>query len=137
MTNLKNLNLQEIEARVLKKNEAELIDENVNQLKRGEDANGGKFPEYASSDYYKGKASQGLLFNAGKHFNFYLEGDFTEKFFLKQNNNNSEIDSKDSKRDKLVNLVSGQPIFGIQKIDNLNLAPDFEKEILNDITKGI
>ena len=138
MKNLKKLNFQEIEKKVLKKNEARFIDLNIDQLKHGQDANGGNFPEYSNDDYYKGKAAEGLLFQAGRRFNFILEGNFTEAFNFKQQGSDSFIDSTDSKRDKLVSLVSGQPIFGIQdknltKAENEFLTEDIEKEVLQGL----
>jgi hypothetical protein len=135
------LNLQQAEAKVLKKNEAKIIDANIEQLKRGEDASGSKFPEYEYESYYKGKASQGLTEQAGKHYNLLLTGDFREGFFAKFENANMIIDSKDEKRNKLVRLVPGQPIFGTQdrELEKINpdLIEDLQTEILDEWFKGI
>lgn len=135
---MKTLNLQEIEKRVLQKHQSEIIDSNIEQLKRGEDAEGNKLPEYEYESYYKGKAAQGLLFNAGRHWNFILEGDFTGGFYVYQKQNNAIIDSRDSKRERLVRKVMPQPIFGLQdnelkELEQNYLIEEIEKEILNHL----
>ena len=135
--NLQKLNLQKIEKKILKNNEEEIIDLNISQLSDGEDAEGNKFPKYANDDYFKFKKSQGLIEKSGKHYNFLLTGDFREGFYTQFKDYNMTIDSKDEKRNRLVSLVSGQPIFGLQKKSLENLEKEFitelQKEILNEI----
>jgi len=138
-SNIKNINLQIVGEIVLKKNEAEILDANIEQLSRGEDADGAKFPEYANEDYFNTKRGEGLIEKAGNHYNFLLEGDFRKGFMAKYQNDNMIIDSTDSKREKLVELVSGWEIFGIQdkNIEKLDLADDYSEEILKQMMNGI
>lgn len=135
---LNSLNLQKIERKGIEANQEIIIDLNISQLKKGEDSDGRKFPEYANEDYYKTKGAQGLLFQAGKHYNFILEGNFTEGFILKFQGNNAIIDSTDNKKDRLVDLVSGWSIFGLQEnsMKELNeyLFEFFEEQIQKQLS---
>lgn len=139
--NLSKLNLEAIERKLLEENKAEIMDLNIDQLKYGQDADGGLFPEYSNNEYFKAKQSEGLTESAGRHYNLLLTSDFRSGFFTKIEDTNLVIDSKDSKRDKLVDLVSGQNIFGLQEknmkeVEKIFL-PEIENEILEVLNEGI
>ena len=136
LKNLKKLNFQEIEKKVLKKRSDELISLNKKQLEIGEDSDGLKLPGYASISYLRYKTNIGS--KSGDHYDLKVTGDFWNAFILKQKGSDSFIDSTDSKRDDIVNTLTGDHIFGIQdnnltKAENDFLIEDTEKEVLQSL----
>ena len=110
--NLKKISLKKIYSECMKELEAEIIDLNHSQLEVGKDSESALLPEYEDQErYYSFKQSIGS--KSGRRYDLKLEGNFYEAFFGKiESNLDYTIDSKDEKRDKLVDLTSIE-IFGL------------------------
>lgn len=109
--NLKKVNLTKIYKECIKELEAEIIDLNHSQLEVGKDSNSALLPEYQDQIHYK-QFKQSIGSKSGGHYDFKVEGDFLEGFYGELTGENFKIDSKDSKRDRLVDLTSIY-IFGL------------------------
>lgn len=110
--------------RAVKENEHVIVDMNTAQLLKGKDSDGDLLtPEYRSDEYAAMKHGM----NPRPPFatpDLFLEGDFQEGFFTRRVKMGWEVDSKDSKRDKLANKY-GDSLFGNTKEDELKINKDY------------
>jgi hypothetical protein len=94
-------NLPSIFADALLNNEDQIIDLNVDQLRRGLTSEGEPIePEYATDEYAQLKKALGSKAPSGTP-DLILEGDFTEAFYIEKRGDGILFDSRDEKTDKL------------------------------------
>jgi hypothetical protein len=97
--------------RIIKRNRARVIELNQNQLLfEGKDSNGVKLQPYASEWYENYK----ILLNPAGVVDLRVTGKFYNNFFVKADSFPIIVDSKDSKRDDLVEKY-GESIFGLDE----------------------
>lgn len=92
---------------IVLENRKELLVLNKQQLFKGEDSKGKSLGRYKSKSYERFKRK----LNPNNVVDLFLTGKFYSRFFNKTVNFPFQIDSKDSKRDKLVNQYGS--IFGL------------------------
>ena len=121
--NLKKINLIKIYKECMKELEPEIIDLNQSQLEVGKDSSGSFLPEYADQQMYR-EFKQSIGSKSGRRYDLKVEGDFWEAMFGKLENTDFVIDSKDSKRDRLVALTSIE-IFGLTNKNTNQFIEDY------------
>jgi hypothetical protein len=112
---------------IFKSNEEFITKLNKEQLFQGETADEGSTGEYSSKWYadYKSKL------NPNNVVDLFVTGNFYDGFFVRIVKGGFEIDSKDSKRAKLVSKY-GKEIFGLNQESRETLIKDV---ILPELTK--
>ena len=110
--------------RAIEANETEVLDANIAQLEKGQDALGNLLDQYASDEYAKFKKAMGSQSPLGIP-DLKLEGDFHSGFVLKKDGKKFIITSTDEKKDRL-KAKYGEDIFGV----NFNENPDLLSYIL-------
>ena len=134
--NLESIDLKQIEAKVLKDLEPDILDLNIDQLSKGEGASGSKLPKYASPEYEKGKRAEGLTEQAGSNYNILLTGDYREGMFLEQKNNESFLNTDVGYKDRL-NQLTDNDILGLQDNSMKGLEPQIIELTCEELEKQI
>ena len=116
-------------------NDAEVIDLNIDQLRRGITSDGELIePEYASEVYAAFKQSIGSAAPLGTP-DLILEGDFTGAFYLERRGNNLLFDSRDPKTADLDAKYEG--IFKLTEENKNDFLSDKSSELINKIENEI
>lgn len=125
--------LEWVAREVVREHDNILVDMNTENLKQGKDSRGSNLsPEYYSDEYAEMKNRMNPVPGFGVP-DLFLEGDFQEGFFVEDVEGGWEIDSKDSKRDKLA-AKYGEEIFGNTEAEE----EEFNKEyILPELAEWI
>jgi hypothetical protein len=109
--------------RTIKINSKVILDLNKQQLFEGVDSTGKSLGQYKSKWYAKLKR----MLNPNGVVDLYLTGKFYAGFYLKKIGFPIQIDSKDKKRNKLVDDYGGK-IFGLNKESKELFAKDYIKD---------
>lgn len=128
-------NLPTIFARVIERNSDELIDMNVDQLRKGITKTGESItPGYQSDSYAQYKQSIGSQAPLGTP-DLILEGDFTGAFYTERRGDQILIDSKDDKTNELDAKYDN--IFGLTPGNKSELIENNAQEIIKEIENEI
>jgi len=143
---LKKFNVLESIDRSLMENEAQIVDLNIQQhVELGVDNTGLKFSSFEpySNQTIEFKAFTGTLTNGNPIIvNLDQDGDFHDGFYIdRERLGKYNIDSKDSKRDKLVNKYDPE-LFGLTDknqrfVNNEIILPDINNDIRKALSKGL
>lgn len=116
-------------------NEAEVIDLNIDQLRRGITSEGKLIePEYVSDIYAEFKQSIGSQAPLGTP-DLILEGNFIDGWYLERRGNNLLFDSRDPKTPDLDNKYEG--IFKLTEENKDDFLSDKSIELINKIENEI
>ena len=125
LQNFQSLNLREAVPEIIRGHSAEIVDYNLEQLKRGKSTNDDSIdPAYTSKEYADYKNSRNPMPGYGvPDLNFM--GGFYSGFFVKVSKNIFELGSTDEKSDFLEGKYSKNGgIFGLTDENKTNFAKD-------------
>lgn len=117
---------------IVKLNSKQILDLNKQQLFEGVDSSNKSLGKYKSKWY----AAFKKMLNPNGVVDLYLEGGFYTGFFIKRLKFPIQIDSRDYKRNKLVEQY-GKNIFGLNQESKRIFARDIIKVALNNYWKKI
>jgi hypothetical protein len=138
ITHLKTFSVQkQVEdiAKIVRSHEEDIVELNQEQMLHGEDSEGGIIGKYSNPEYAAEK--EALNPKAGGNVDLKLAGGFQREMFLKGTSFPFNVDSTDSKRDKLIGGDGyGEKAFGLNAPSKTKLDQDVLKEDIQDYYKS-